>query len=183
MFSRAWRNLRNQSINTELAAQVTYDDTSISKLVKRVRKSIDRDPRNASLDLSKGQVDPTTSQTGVRVKYNSLAKELEQTLLTPGKTDPVKVQTTVVQPKVSTVSLGKQYPAVIIVNRSNFKLTLYKNLKPAKTYPIAVGRVGLETPAGLYHVQNKAVNPAWTMPNSSWVAPGVRLALEFLLAR
>ena len=62
----------------------------------------------------------------------------------------------------------------MIVNRGAFKLTLYKNLKPAKTYGIAVGQVGLETPAGLYHVQNKAVNPAWTMPNSDWVAPGDR---------
>jgi lipoprotein-anchoring transpeptidase ErfK/SrfK len=34
--------------------------------------------------------------------------------------------------------------------------------------------VGLETPAGIYHIQNKAVNPAWTMPNSSWVAPADR---------
>ena len=31
---------------------------------------------------TKGQVDPTTSQSGVRVKYNSLAKSLEKTLLT-----------------------------------------------------------------------------------------------------
>ena len=59
----------------------------------------------------------------------------------------------------------------VIVQRGAFKLSLYKHLKFAKSYGIAVGRVGLETPAGLYHVQNKAINPAWTMPNSSWVAP------------
>ena len=29
-------------------------------------------------------------------------------------------------------------------------------------------------PAGVYHIQNKAINPAWTMPNSSWVAPADR---------
>jgi lipoprotein-anchoring transpeptidase ErfK/SrfK len=28
--------------------------------------------------------------------------------------------------------------------------------------------VGLETPAGLYHVQNKAIDPAWHVPNSAW---------------
>ena len=67
--------------------------------------------------------------------------------------------------------LAKKYPAVLIVNRGAFQLTLYKNLKPAKTYGVAIGKIGLETPAGLYHIQNKAVNPAWTMPNSDWVAP------------
>ena len=27
---------------------------------------------------------------------------------------------------------------------------------------------GLDTPAGLYSIQNKEVNPAWHVPNSSW---------------
>jgi len=55
-----------------------------------------------------------------------------------------------------------------MVNRSAFQLSVYKDLKLVKTYGIAVGQVGLETPAGLYHIQNKAVNPAWTVPNSAW---------------
>ena len=33
---------------------------------------------------------------------------------------------------------------------------------------VGVHDVGLETPAGLYHIQNKAVNPAWNVPNSAW---------------
>ena len=37
-----------------------------------------------------------------------------------------------------------------------------------RVYPIAVGQAGLETPAGLYKIQNKAVNPAWHVPNSDW---------------
>ena len=64
--------------------------------------------------------------------------------------------------------LAEKYPAVIIVNRSAFQLTLYKNLAPVKTYGIAVGQVGLETPAGLYNIQNKAVDPDWHVPNSAW---------------
>ena len=31
-----------------------------------------------------------------------------------------------------------------------------------------MGQVGLETPAGFYAVENKAVNPAWSVPNSPW---------------
>ena len=84
------------------------------------------------------------------------------------------MRTETVKPKVSTDQLAEKYPAVLVVNRSAFQLTLYKNLKKAKTYGVAIGQVGLETPAGLYHIQNKAVNPAWTMPNSDWVAPADR---------
>jgi lipoprotein-anchoring transpeptidase ErfK/SrfK len=168
MFSRSWRNLRNQSLNQELAAEVSYNKPSIDKLVKRVRKALERKPVDAKVDLSKGYIDEHSSKTGLRVKYNTLSKEVEQTLLDPGNTDAVKIKTTVVQPKVSTQQLAKKYPAVLIVDRGSFRLTLYKNLKKAKTYGIAVGQVGLDTPAGLYSIQNKAVNPAWHVPNSAW---------------
>jgi lipoprotein-anchoring transpeptidase ErfK/SrfK len=168
MFSRSWRNLRNKSLNTELAADVSYNNKSIGKLVKRVRKSLERTPVDAKVDLSKGFIDQHGSKTGLRVKYNTLAKEVETTLLDPGNTQTVKVQTSVVQPKVTTAALAKKYPAVLIVDRDSFQLTLYKHLKKAKTYGIAVGQVGLDTPAGLYTIQNKAVNPAWHVPNSAW---------------
>jgi lipoprotein-anchoring transpeptidase ErfK/SrfK len=168
MFSRSWRNLRNQSLNQELAAEVSYNKPSIDKLVKRVRKSLERKPVDAKVDLTKGVIDEHGSKTGLRVKYNTLAAQVEKTLLDPGNTETVKIKTTVVQPKVSTAQLAKKYPAVLIVDRNSFRLTLYKNLKKAKTYGIAVGQAGLETPAGLYSIQNKAVNPAWHVPNSAW---------------
>ena len=168
MFSRAWRNVRNESIDTELAADVSYNKPAIDKLVKRVQKALDRKAKDANLDLSEGFKEPTRSKTGLRVKYNSLAKDLEQTLLTPNKTEPVKVKTTVVQPKVSTKQIAEKYPAILVADRKNFKLKLYKNLKLAKTYGIAVGKVGMDTPAGLYNIANKAVDPAWHVPNSDW---------------
>ena len=62
--------------------------------------------------------------------------------------------------------LAKEYGTLVIVDRSDFQLRLYKNLKLAHDLSDRGRQVGLETPAGLYHIQNKAVNPAWTMPNS-----------------
>jgi lipoprotein-anchoring transpeptidase ErfK/SrfK len=73
-----------------------------------------------------------------------------------------------VQPKVTTKELAKRYPRVITINRGAFKLTLYHDLKPVKTYTIAVGRQGLETPAGRYNIQDKQINPSWHVPNSAW---------------
>jgi lipoprotein-anchoring transpeptidase ErfK/SrfK len=168
MFSRAWRNIRNESLDTELAAQVSYNRPAIDRLVKRVRKALERPPRDAQVDLSQGIVDQEPSQPGLRVRYNTLAKDIERTLLDPGNNEPVRVKTKVVQPKVTTEQLAEKYPAVLIVDRKAFTLTLYKNLKKAKTYRIAVGQVGLETPAGLYTIQNKAINPAWHVPDSDW---------------
>jgi lipoprotein-anchoring transpeptidase ErfK/SrfK len=168
MFTRTWRNVRNKSLDTTLAAEVSWSRPSVERLVKRVRKAVDRAPVNAAIDLSKGQVEASPSKTGLRVRYNTLAKNVERTLLDPGNTETVRVRTSVVAPKVSSKQLAAKYPAVLIVNRGAFRLTLYKNLKPAKTYGIAVGQAGLDTPAGLYSIQNKAVDPAWHVPNSAW---------------
>jgi lipoprotein-anchoring transpeptidase ErfK/SrfK len=33
---------------------------------------------------------------------------------------------------------------------------------------VAVGAVGFDTPAGLYHSQNKQVDPTWNVPDSDW---------------
>ena len=135
-------------------------------IVSRTWRELRGEPILTDLDAK-----VTYSKPAVRRLVARVQRDLKRELLDSGSRRVVKVRTTVVEPDVSTDELAKKYPAVVIVNRGAFKLTLYKNLKPAKTYGIAIGQVGLETPAGLYHIQNKAVNPAWTMPNSDWVAP------------
>jgi lipoprotein-anchoring transpeptidase ErfK/SrfK len=143
----------------------------VRRLVARVQRDLDREPVNASVDLESGRVDPKPSSDGRAVRAARLRRDLERELLDPGRRRVARVRTAVVKPEVTTAELADKYPAVLVVNRSAFQLTLYKHLKPAKTYGVAIGQVGLETPAGLYHIQNKAVDPAWTMPNSDWVAP------------
>jgi lipoprotein-anchoring transpeptidase ErfK/SrfK len=73
-----------------------------------------------------------------------------------------------VKPAVTTAGLAKKYPTFITVDREAFRLTFWKNLKPFRRYTIAVGRAGLETPAGLYKIDDKQVNPSWHVPMSPW---------------
>jgi lipoprotein-anchoring transpeptidase ErfK/SrfK len=73
-----------------------------------------------------------------------------------------------VEPKLTLAALRAKYPAYIIVDRSRFQLMLFRHLRLAHTYTIAVGKAGLETPAGLYDVQWKQVDPPWIVPNSAW---------------
>jgi lipoprotein-anchoring transpeptidase ErfK/SrfK len=69
---------------------------------------------------------------------------------------------------VTSDELAAHYPVVLAVDRGNFRISLFKKLRKVKAYPIAVGQAGLETPAGLYKIQNKATNPAWHVPDSDW---------------
>ena len=73
-----------------------------------------------------------------------------------------------VEPEVTKDELAAQYPTYLTVNRSTFELTLWKELEPEKTYTVAIGAAGFDTPAGVYSIQNKAVDPAWSVPDSDW---------------
>jgi lipoprotein-anchoring transpeptidase ErfK/SrfK len=174
LLSRTWRELRGNELDREVTAKVTYSRPAVRRLVERVSGVIDKKPVDATLDLTGGVVNTTPSSEGVQVRQVALRHAVTRTLLSTGTRHPVKVRTRTLKPAVTSDQLAAKYPAVLVLHRNAFQLSLYKNLKLARTYDVAVGMVGLETPAGLYHIQNKAVNPAWTEPNSDWVAPADR---------
>lgn len=174
LLSRTWRELRGDHLDRDVSARVSYSRPAVKRLVARVASDVDRPAVDASLDLAGGVVDPKPSADGVQVRQKALRRAVTRTLLSTGSRHAIDVKTRVVAPKVTTSQLAAKYPAVLVVHRSAFTLSLYRDLKLVRTYSVAIGMQGLDTPAGLYHIQNKAVDPAWTEPNSSWVAPADR---------
>jgi len=73
-----------------------------------------------------------------------------------------------VYPKTNANDLRKQFGTLITIDKSHFKLRLFKRLKYVKSYPIAIGQPGYPTPEGNFNIQNKQVNPVWSVPNSPW---------------
>jgi hypothetical protein len=168
VFTRTWREVRGTELDARVEAKIAYSEAAVRRIVRRVERRLESEPREAELDLESGQVEPTPSREGLAVRAALLRKTIRAELLDMGETRIARVKTRVLEPKVTTEELADKYPAIIIVNRGAFQLSFYKDLKLHKTYGIAVGQVGLETPAGLYNIQNKAVNPAWSVPNSDW---------------
>jgi lipoprotein-anchoring transpeptidase ErfK/SrfK len=168
VLARTWRELRGESLDADVELDIGYSKRAIARLVKRVREDVDEAPVDASVDLEHGDITPQPAKDGRRLLARKLKRQVRKRLLDVGGVRRVKARTEVVKPKVTTDELADKYPAILFVDRASFQLTLYKRLKREKTYGIAVGQVGLETPAGLYHIQNKAVDPAWSVPNSAW---------------
>jgi lipoprotein-anchoring transpeptidase ErfK/SrfK len=168
LFTRTWREVRGQELEAQVDAKIDYSEDAVRRITARVERRLEVEARDAAVDLEHGKVDPTPSRDGLDVRAARLRKDIRAELLDMGDTRIARVKTKVIEPKVTTEQLAEKYPAIIIVNRGAFQLSFYKNLKLQKTYGIAVGQVGLETPAGLYNVQNKAVDPAWHVPNSDW---------------
>ncbi len=165
---RAYRKATGTEVDASVNPAVSFSAPAVRRFVARVAKAVDRPARDASLAFTVSAVAPVPSKRGSALKVGRLQKDVTQALATPGASHDVAVAVRVLKPKVTTSQLASKYPVVITVDRSNFRLTLFKDLKPVKSYPIAVGRAGLETPAGLYSIQDKQVNPSWHVPNSAW---------------
>ena len=97
-----------------------------------------------------------------------LRQRLAQALTVPGVGRRVKAPVSITRPKVTQAQLAHKYPVLLVADRTSFKLRLYKQLTLVKEYTVAVGAIGFDTPAGLYHIQNKEINPTWHVPNSAW---------------
>lgn len=50
------------------------------------------------------------------------------------------------------------------ISLSRRQVTLYQNNNPIKTYPVAVGKAGWETPKGNFKVMQMLQNPKWINP-------------------
>ena len=168
ILERAWREATGGRLNRELRARVSYDRSAVHSLVSRIEQSLNRRPKDATVEFSGDGVSKVDSKTGLALRAQQLEDEINHGVALPGAPRRFVARTRKLQPKVTTSQLADRYPAAIIVNRKAFRLMLFKDLKLVKTYPVAIGRQGLETPAGLYDVQSKQVNPSWHVPNSDW---------------
>jgi L,D-transpeptidase catalytic domain/Putative peptidoglycan binding domain len=169
--SRTMRGLTGASIHADLTPEVTFSKQAVVRLLDKIRQSVDRDAIDAKLSFHPGGFTKLDGRDGLAVDASRLHDEIDAAIVSPTAQRTFVAHTHHTAPAVTTAKLVKDYNTLLVVDRTNFQLKLFKQLKPVKTYDIAVGMAGLETPAGVYHIQNKAVDPAWTMPNSSWVAP------------
>jgi len=157
IFSRTFRSLFGGHVHRDVALIATYDHQAIRHLTAKVRAAVNRPPLKR-----------IHSRDGLAVESDKLGGRVESALLARGAAREIKVPTQRTKPAVTTAQLGKKYPAYIVIDRNDFRLHFYSHLKLADTYEIAVGMEGLETPAGIHHIEWKQVDPPWYVPKKAW---------------
>ena len=168
LFTRSWRSLTGEKVDADLRPSVQFSDEAVIRLIDRVRHSVERPTKDASVKLSGAGLSSIPGSDGLAIQASALHRQIKAAIMSPTAKRTFVATTHHTEPKVTTDDLKRKYQTVIIVNRSQFRLRLFKGLKLHETYPIAVGQVGLETPAGRYTIQNKAENPSWSVPTSAW---------------
>jgi hypothetical protein len=167
-FSRAFRDVRGRDLHVSVPLRTEYSSAAVDAFVRRVRNAVHRPAQDASVVASATSLDVVRAHSGLDVRRRLLRQLVARELTDPDASRTSAVPTRRVQPRVNAWDLRERYPAYILICRSCFQLRLYVHLKLWRVYRIAVGRQGLETPAGLYEIDDKQVNPSWHVPNSAW---------------
>ena len=165
---RALRDLRGDALHARVGPIVEYTPGSIAKFARNVAGQIDRPARSATVTPSAVSLSVRDSRVGFRVRRVMLAERLARALREARARRAVAIPVEVLRPKVTTAQLVRRNPWFITISRDERLLRLFRRLRLFKTYTIAVGQIGLETPAGLYQIDDKQVDPSWHVPESAW---------------
>lgn len=165
---RAARDVAGRKTEAQLRVHVSFSSKSVSWFAHRIKGTVDRPPRAASVEPGEGGLAIRAAADGLEVDVIQLRRQLERHLAHVTAPRRLSVPVLRIRPKVTTGDLAGRYPTYITIDRSRFQLRLYKRLKLARTYTVAVGALGYDTPSGLYRIQNMAVNPVWSVPHSAW---------------
>jgi hypothetical protein len=166
--TRSYRDLTGGRLAQRLSLDVSYSSKAVRRFVRSLRRQVNREPKEAKSSASFAGVRISPSKDGVAVNEDRLATLLGAALLDPESDRSFRLPTRVVRPKVSSESLEKRFKYFLAVSRGQRRLRFFIDRKLAKTYQVAIGAVGFATPAGLYEIRNKAINPAWYVPNKPW---------------
>jgi lipoprotein-anchoring transpeptidase ErfK/SrfK len=146
----------------------TWSAEKLAAFAKKVDRRSRIRPRNARLEITLTRMIRHKAHTGWSIDAAGLAESVAQVLQDPLAIRVVRATRERVKPEIGRADLARRHPTVVTIDRSNFRLRLFKRLRFSKSYGIAVGAPGYETPTGQYSITNKAVNPAWSAPDRPW---------------
>jgi lipoprotein-anchoring transpeptidase ErfK/SrfK len=168
ILDRVSRYASGGDVNADLEPRVAYDKKAVKDFVNQLAEDINQDPVDATVLPSGSRLRKQAGEAGRAVEKREMTDAINQAAQSPGRDQTVQAAVKTTKPEVTTKDLPRAYPRYIYIDRGGYTLRFYQHLKLERSYTIAVGQQGLETPAGLYHATDKQVNPSWHVPNSAW---------------
>jgi hypothetical protein len=149
--------------------RIVYSTPAVAAFARRVARRIDHPARHADVEFTRRGLQRTPARSGLAVRERALVAAVGARLASGSRVRTVDAPTTITRrPRVTLRELAQRYRWLIGVNRPRKELRLYRHLRLVKRYPIAVGRIGLETTPGRYEIQTKVIDPPWIVPKKPW---------------
>jgi hypothetical protein len=152
----------------DVGLAIAHSDDAVRAFAAGVDRHVGRPARNARVRIAVKRMVKVRGRDGIGINQARLVKRIGYALDHPSASRALEAKRRRTHPQVSGRDLRRRYGTVLTVDRDHFKLRLFKALRHRRTYGIAVGMAGLSTPAGLFSITEKQVNPAWHVPNAPW---------------
>ncbi len=150
---------------SRIALPVRYSPARVAAFVAALAKQTDRPPRNAAV-IGASPAAPLfrPEHDGLAVQQRTMRAAIVQELLS-GSRAPLVLLTRPVVPRRTV----ENYGPVIVITRGANTLRLYDGRQLVRTFPVATGQAIYPTPAGVFSIQDKQLNPWWYPPTyDSW---------------
>ncbi len=165
--SRLWRYASGGEVNETIKPTIAYSESALDEFVAKIADDVNQEPVDASIEPGPASLNTVPGAPGRSLRSDELRAQLAETVQSP-RGRSITAQVDEVEPEVTTDEIATENPTYLTVDRTSFQLRLWENLKLARTYTVAIGAAGFDTPVGVYNIQNKAVDPAWSVPDSDW---------------
>jgi len=147
---------------------VSHDKKAVAAFVAKVARSVGRAPRNATLRITLRKMAVRRAKTGRGLDQAKARAQVNAAYADPVASRTLHQRLSTLRAKTNADDVRRQNRTVITIDKKNFKVRLFKNLKFSKSYGVAVGQPAYPTPSGRFSITTKQVNPVWSVPNSPW---------------
>ncbi|HEV2815526.1 MAG TPA: peptidoglycan binding domain-containing protein, partial [Solirubrobacteraceae bacterium] len=165
---RAYYEGRDKGPNIEVGLALKHSEKRVRAFAERIDADVSKKPRDASVRITLTEVFLRKGKIGRTINEHELARVIDRLLADPALHREVQAKLNPDRPEVRTRDVRRQYNTVLTIDRDHLVLRLFKRLRHARTYDIAIGQAGFDTPSGLFRIQSKQVNPTWHVPNQPW---------------
>jgi lipoprotein-anchoring transpeptidase ErfK/SrfK len=151
---------------SRIGLPVSFSPDAVAAAVDRLAKTTYHAPRNAAVIGAGPAGRPliTPDRPGRAVQKAAMVAAIEHELKT-GSRSTVVLRTAPVTAKVTVAHLGP----VIVIDRGANTLTLFDARQVVRAFRVATGQAVYPTPAGVFKIVRKELNPWWYPPvYDSW---------------
>lgn len=147
---------------------VTHSKKAVGAFVGRIARKVRKAPRNATLRITLSKLSVRRSKKGRGLDVVAARKLVNAALADASAGRDLRQRLRTLRAPVNANDVRRQNRTVITIDKANFKLRLFKDLRFSKSYGVAVGQSRYPTPSGRFSIASKQVNPTWSVPNSPW---------------
>jgi hypothetical protein len=168
---RALRAGRRELTSLNVRPVLSFRRRAVRRFVLGLRERVALAPRDATLTITLRRMRRHRSYGGRKLRERQLLVRIVKLLREPQRPRRVRGTRRRIEADVTWRDLERIHPTVVTIDRAGFRLRLFKRLRYDRSYPIAVGAAGYDTPTGLFSIISKQVDPPWHAPNRPWAGP------------